>query len=110
MTIFLFSHVTKSGFLAKRPIIYIIEIQTMSFLILSHAIYSISPIYRRKNAAISFLTRYKCTLTKSEDPGKEKNHNLKSSTFDPLKHQMDYPILIVSIRLGKSVIMNTAKK
>ena len=36
-------------------------------------------------------------------------HNFEISTCDPLKHKMDYSILIVSICLGKSIRMKRVK-
>ena len=38
------------------------------------------------------------------------HNNLEISTCDPLKHNMDYPILIVSICLGKSIRMKRVKQ
>ena len=42
--------------------------------------------------------------------GTEIHHNLENSTFDPLKYTMGRHILIVSIYMGKSIIIQRVEK
>ena len=44
-------------------------------------------------------------LRLNQHSGTEKLHNLENSTCDPLKYRMGSPILIVSIYMGKSIVI-----
>ena len=50
-----------------------------------------------------------CLIRLKQPSGTEIGHNLKYSTCDPLKYITSSPILIVSIRMGKSIRIQSGK-
>ena len=59
------------------------------------------PDEMQHNAA--FHQGLRCLLRLKHPSGTEKHYNLETSTCDPLKYKMGYPILIASICMGKSI-------